>query len=175
MDDFEVKAWHNLVGKKVKNDSGEVYTVIAFATEPSIDLENENGERISFCVGSFMSKGWEIYEEGYYECLYCHGSLEEKDMGLRCKHCDEWTYYKDCFKKGKKPEPKESLSDLVFDRNAQRVYKERNVKEKIQNVQRRLKEWIKRDELFDEKSLLEKIDKIFKEEFGEKLVGDKSV
>ena len=72
---------------------------------------------------------------------------------------------------------KESLSDKMFEtlnETGKNVIWIEDVKEKIQNVQRRLKELIKAPiktaEVRTVEDLLEEIDKIFLEEFGEKLI-----
>jgi len=68
-----------------------------------------------------------------------------------------------------------SLSDKIkFDEDhGQKIIIKEDVKEKIQNAQRRLKEILDsffRSKSIGKKELIKEIDKIFKEEFGDKLI-----
>ncbi len=170
MSDFKQAIQWLKEGKKVRRPSfsEDFYCIL---NDNLIKYVDENGNMMSSVIEFFEATDWEIYEEGYYECLYCHRSLEEKDMGLRCKYCNEWTYHKDCFKKGKKLEPKESLSENIFDSKGVLDGKifVRDAKEKIQNAHRRLKEELKVHERVNP-LIVKRIDKIFKEEFGPKLI-----
>lgn len=52
--------WEELVGKKVKNKiTGEVILVESYSESPSVQLDNG----IGFCVGSPVSKEYEVVEE----------------------------------------------------------------------------------------------------------------
>lgn len=62
---------------------------------------------------------------------------------------------------------------LLGDSLQEYVYNEEDIKEKIQNAQRRLKEILENDPVLSRTHyiiLMNKIDKIFKEEFGNKLI-----
>jgi len=52
-----INNWSKQVAKKVTNERGERYLVIAYAEQPSVTLQPDNfkGERISFCVGSLIA------------------------------------------------------------------------------------------------------------------------
>lgn len=63
MSNFSTDEWSKLVGKKVISDYGNIYRVVSLARDPLVCLEAEDGNRIDFCVGSLMSKGWKKYEE----------------------------------------------------------------------------------------------------------------
>ncbi len=63
MSDFNTDEWGELVGKKVKRYNGHVYKVISLARGPSVCVEDEDGNRIDFSVGSPCGVDWEIYEE----------------------------------------------------------------------------------------------------------------
>ena len=116
-------------------------------------------------IEDFEATDWEIYEEGYYECHNCNGELEKSDMGKRCKHCRDWTYHYLDFKKGKKPEKVESLSDFIVTAGSQRkinsVINTAHIRENIKLILEDLNE-------ANFNSVV--IDKIFKNRLGDKLI-----
>jgi len=64
-----------------------------------------------------------------------------------------------------------TLSDWKYPLTDKRwVYPESKVKEKIQNVERRLKNYIRLKCVHPPFNLIKKLDKIFKEEFGKDLL-----
>ena len=52
------------VGKKVKDQGGKIYEVVAFQENPSVDLKNiETGNELNIANRCLIADGMKIYEE----------------------------------------------------------------------------------------------------------------
>lgn len=127
----------------------------------------------------FEATDWEIDCEEHdwflgFVCNKCgNPEIYEKDMGHKCS-CGNWLYHHKCFKDNVckncgMEKHKESLSDKRFDTNGvlQGKIFVRDVKEKIQNVQKRL---LNETYINTNGECPKEIMKIFKEEFGDDLL-----
>lgn len=150
-------------GKKVRRPSWKENSYWMFGIDEVINWNNEEEARVH--LNQIEATDWEVYcEEHDWEE---HGCTKPLKKYYICKICG---------KEKKIYEDEETLSDKRFAENEpayslhEPIYLEKDVKEKIQNAQMRLKEAIKKEGDKDHIPYeIKEIDKIFKEEFGGKL------
>jgi len=121
----------------------------------------------------WLREGKKVRRGGWYkelvavnaDCIRLTFEDRKSNLGLGCADCEatDWEIYEE--------EKKESLSDKIMNSFGypEGTIKTQDVKEKIQNAQRRLKEDLLINGTYH-RVINEKVDKVFQEEFGDKLI-----